>query len=526
MLKDTYILEVGLLVLEDMSHRDIRAMFPIGNSTLSNFSELLKSQNFTREKWEKLTDEQRRYLLYPKAGKSGRKPVQISDKVFEEIYKKLSDRRIHYTIYNGWAAYRKGNPQALQYSQFVERYRQWENNVHPGNNVTSPIFRTPGKFLYLDWVGDLVPLVGTYGEKLQKAHIFVTTMGYSSLVYAEAFPDEKTESVVTAINHSFQYCQALPQALRPDNMKTAVISNTKEGIVLSTAMEDLQNYYDIPVLPARPHSPKDKATVERAVQIIEKEFISEISDQTFPSFTQLNERLTTFIDALNNRVKSDEKMSRFELFKHVDLPEMRPLPEQMFYLPEYLKVKVPRNCHVRFKDYFYSVPYQYAGQEVIIKASTEDILICDSHNRNICSHKIATEGSKRYITVKEHLAANYQKAYEIETRGTQTYLDWAAGIGPSMEQFIQEIFTRAQFEEQAYRSCDCILRLCDKHPAHIGEEVAGELLKMHSVSQTAFTKAFRHKIKDEKAESEKTRLSESETGLPEHDNIRGETYYS
>lgn len=71
-------------------------------------------------------------------------------------------------------------------------------------------------------------------------------------------------------------------------MKTAVTGSTADQLVLSTAMEDLQDYYDTPVLPARPHAPKDKATVERAVQIIEKESIATSAQIVFESFGDSN----------------------------------------------------------------------------------------------------------------------------------------------------------------------------------------------------------------------------------------------
>ena len=53
-----------------------------------------------------------------------------------------------------------------------------------------PVERIPGEKMYIDWVGDQPCLLTdpATGEIL-KVHIFATTLGFSSCVYAEAFAD-------------------------------------------------------------------------------------------------------------------------------------------------------------------------------------------------------------------------------------------------------------------------------------------------------------------------------------------------
>ena len=48
---------------------------------------------------------------------------------------------------------------------------------------------------------------------------------------------------------------------------------------------------------------------------------------------------------------------------------------------------VPNNYHVEYDHHYYSVPYTYYKQEVTLKASYFDIIICDSMNHLICTHK-------------------------------------------------------------------------------------------------------------------------------------------
>lgn len=52
--------------------------------------------------------------------------------------------------------------------------------------------RKPGEKMYIDWIGDQPRLLTdvTTGE-IMRVHIFATTLGVSSMIYAEAFPNEK-----------------------------------------------------------------------------------------------------------------------------------------------------------------------------------------------------------------------------------------------------------------------------------------------------------------------------------------------
>ena len=55
--------------------------------------------------------------------------------------------------------------------------------------------RIPGEKVYIDWIGDQPEiLMDSITGELKKVHFFVTTVGVSNRVYAEAFEDEKCAS--------------------------------------------------------------------------------------------------------------------------------------------------------------------------------------------------------------------------------------------------------------------------------------------------------------------------------------------
>lgn len=81
-----------------------------------------------------------------------------------------------------------------------------------------PVERVPGEKLYIDWVGDQPELMTDpeTGE-ISRVHIFTTTLGFSSLVYVEIFPDEKLQSFITGVVHALQFYGSVPKYLVPDN---------------------------------------------------------------------------------------------------------------------------------------------------------------------------------------------------------------------------------------------------------------------------------------------------------------------
>ena len=79
--------------------------------------------------------------------------------------------------------------------------------------------RIPGEKVYIDWVGDQPEiLVDSQTGEVKKVHFFVTTVGVSNLIYAEAFEDEKLPSFIAGTVHALEYYGAVPKYLIPDNL--------------------------------------------------------------------------------------------------------------------------------------------------------------------------------------------------------------------------------------------------------------------------------------------------------------------
>jgi len=115
--------------------------------------------------------------------------------------------------------YKPRHPDGYQLSQFYKLYGDFLKENFGHESVKMPVERIPGEKMYIDWVGDHPALLAdpATGE-MKDIHIFTTTLGFSSCVYAEIFPDEKLPQFITGVVHALEFYGAIPKYLVPDNL--------------------------------------------------------------------------------------------------------------------------------------------------------------------------------------------------------------------------------------------------------------------------------------------------------------------
>lgn len=123
----------------------------------------------------------------------------------------------------------------------------------------------------------------------------------------------------------------------------------------------------------------------------------------FNSFEDLNTAVTAKMEELNTRSFAHTKGNRKEMFLKFDKPVLRSLPANEYTVYDYKVVKVPNNYHVAVDDHYYSVPYVYYKQSVIVRSSYKEVIITDENNRVIARHDKAFMPYPKYITNEKHM---------------------------------------------------------------------------------------------------------------------------
>lgn len=493
----------------------IQNRFHIGSGTVQLILKRFKASGFSLDDLKSKEPSEVERIFYPPENLK-RKDVPLPDFAlyFDRIHEKGSKVNISYC----WMEYKQEHPDGYEQSQFYELYNRYVEKNFGKRNLKMAVERVPGEKMYIDWVGDQ-PYLLTKPEtgEMIKVHIFTTTLGLSSLIYAEAFLDEKLNSFITGTVNAIHSYEGVAKYLVPDNLKTAVIKHTKDELILQSAYSDLEDFYNTIVLPPPARKPKGKATVENHVRYLETHLVEKLRENTYTSLGELNAAIRKRVAVLNSRKFQNKSFSRIDAFLKYDKPCLKPLPGGTYTVCDYKTVThIPDNYHVEYDNHYYSVVYTHCGKPAIIKATASEIRICDQYNRLLCKHKRAYKEFPKYITDDDHMKPEHLYYKEVNQKDGAYYRRWASVFGPNMSEFIDRILKSQKHEEQAYNSCAGLLHTVKNLPHGIVEETARQCIQMNSCRYKTFKQVLN------KVQSERTINFDS---LPEHENIRGKGFY-
>jgi transposase len=232
--------------------------------------------------------------LYPRAKDSKEEPPLPK---WEEVDAQLRKKGV--TLQLLWQEYLRENPQGYSYSQYCRRYRAWAKQ----RDLVMRQEHRAGEKLFVDFVGQQVPIVCRFSGEIRPASVFVAVFGASNYCYAEACESEALRDWLAVHVRALRFFGGCPRYVVPDNLKNAVIKATRFEPQLNKSYQRLAEHYGFGILPARPYKPKDKAKVEKGVQVIEQRILAPMRNMTFFSIDDLNKEIAQRITDLNNEAR-------------------------------------------------------------------------------------------------------------------------------------------------------------------------------------------------------------------------------
>jgi len=378
---------------------------------------------------------------------------------FKNIIKEL--KRAHVTNGLLWTEYliqcKSASLKPYSISQFNALLRNYAQKA----NISLRQDHRPGEVLELDWSGSAILLSNRLTDDVIPCHLFTAAFPFSNYFYVEAFADETLHSWISGVVHALSFFEGVPLILRPDNLKTAIITSDKYEPELNVAMIELAEYYGTVVVPARVRAPRDKNVVESSVGYASRQIIAALRNQKFFSIDEMNTQVWDRMDQLNSAAFKKKEGSRLLLFKEQERQELLPLPPKPFELFERVKATVGRDYHIEFAKAFYSLPPSFVKSEVFVKASTDTVFIYDKKGHVITEHqRCKFRGQKS--TLPEHV---HEKHTDYLLWSGDYFLTRARRIGPETEKMISTVLESREYEVQTYRSCVGILNLEKKYGA-------------------------------------------------------------
>jgi len=211
------------------------------------------------------------------------------------------------------------------------------------------------------------------------------------------------------------------------------------------------------------------------VLISSRRILAKLRNTQILSFSELQKKVRSALEQINEAPLTGKIESRWIAYQNEEKEYMLPLPPYPYEISQWSKAKVQPNCHIAFQRKFYSVPFEYLGEEVEVR-STESAIEILYHHQRIASHK-RLWGKANYSTIREHMPPD--KIFFADWNKDR-FLRWGESIGPATGKVIELILERAVIEHQAYRSCFGIFSLKDKYGELRLENACSSLLSYTS----------------------------------------------
>lgn len=413
-------------------------------------------------------------LFYKKSKNSN---LKIDNEILDTSYiEELSNP--HMTIQLLYEEYKESGGE-ISRSSFYERMGQLTKK----KKVTFTKERNPGEKLEVDYAGSKLLYINEQGEECY-CEVLVCVLPYSNMIYCEAQENQKQGNYINGIGRALLYIGKMPKVVISDNLKSGIKSPSNYEPELTELAEEASQYYGIQITATRVAKPRDKPNVERTVRIVYQRIYAKIRNRTIDSIAELNKIILKELDVLNAR-QINNKPSRQEIYEKHEAQYMLSLKvTKLMEIRKSRTCKVGQNYHVELTEdeYYYSVPFEYYGEEVRMRYTEIEVEIYHKGVR-IALHK-RQKGIKRYNTISEHVPANHKAAKEVNGYTKEDLIKMATKIGQNTGVVVEKIIERCAYEQQGYKSSLGVIRLEKKYGQEKLEQ-ACKALKEYKATYTS-----------------------------------------
>lgn len=487
----------------DISRNTVRDYVLKLTRTGKNFSELLK-----------IPDEELTELVY------NHKSVISRDHRYELLAPKLTNylsqlQRTGVTRLLLWQEYCREEEYPYSYQQFCEHL----NNHKKIHQAVMHLEHKPGHKAEIDFAGKMLSYVDKDTGEVIFCPVLVAVLPYSKYTYVEALPNAGMEQLVSALNRCMNYFGGVPHHIVSDNMKQFVKASNRYDPSFTELAEQWSVHYNTTLLATRVARPRDKATVEKSVDLAYKRIYGPLREQIFHSLAELNLHIIKCLDKHNHALMQKKDHSRYDLLVK-EHSSLKPLPDEDFEMKYTVKAKVQKNYHITLGQdwHHYSVPYKYIGKEVKVVYDSKQVEIYHDlsrialHTRNYRKHG--------YSTLDTHMPEKHAQYKKSQGWDEEYFLEKGKSIGDNTLLVLKKIIASRQFTEQTYNACLGILRLKDKYGQERLESACKRALVGSSINYKTISNILSSGM------DKQPFVEENILTIPFHDNIRGAANYN
>lgn len=400
-----------------------------------------------------LTDKALQVLLYPERTTQ----ADRREPDYEYIHNELAKDNVTLTLL--WseyceACYAEGATPYMS-TQFCDKYRHWAKST----KATMRIKHKPGNAIMVDWAGSKFDIHDSMTGEINVAYVFVSVLPCSCYAYVEPCFDMKSETWIACHVNMYTYFGGSTRLLIPDNLLTGVISNTRYETILNRSYNEMAEYYDSAVVPARVDRPQDKSAVEGTVKHTSTWIIAALRDRKFFSMHELKSAVSEKLEEFNAKDFKKREGSRLTAFLNEEKPFLKPLPATPYEPAVWSTATVQKDYLISDEKNKFSVPFDLIGEKVDIRI-TRNTIEAFFHGARVASHPRLDQRLRDPIINPDHMPENHRKYLSYND---DDFLSWAAGIGKQTHAVVKSFLESGKVSEQGYKACASLTKLADRY---------------------------------------------------------------
>ncbi len=264
----------------------------------------------------------------------------------------------------------------------------------------------PAEQAQADWAYCGQILCGKYKRKL---YMFCMVLSYSRQMYIEFTVSMSLSQFLACHINAFNFFEGITKDILYDNLKSVVKARYGREISFNGKFLDFADYYGFNPKVCNVRAANEKGKVERAIQYIKNNFLSKyILDYPGGSFSHIKAQSVIWLNkTANQRLHSSTHKIPRESFLLEEKKYLSRLPDNPYDYADVVPKPASKDCLVTFETNRYSVPSDYAGRLLTLKAYGAEIKIFNNKSEEIASHKRCYD---KYCLIKQ--AAHYASLIE------------------------------------------------------------------------------------------------------------------
>lgn len=310
---------------------------------------------------------------------------------------------------------------AMTYRTYCKRIKDHLATLAPVMSLDHP----PAYAMQTDFAGYKPSAWDGEPSNVVEFQLFIATLPFSRLIFGAITRSQKIQEHIAANVAAIEFYGGTTIVVTPDNLKSAILSRPRFGPPRVQAdYQAFADHYGMGVVPARPRKPQDKSAVENSVKLIQRSLRLRFINRPLPSLPELREALDEIVENWNSRIlRRANGHSRRSLFEAEEKIHLRALPEDHFQPAEMRgEALVGRDYHVNWKGVYYSVPHQFIGKKVSLRASDKTVQI-SLNGQEIAVHPRLYQVGKRNTDPQHRPLAHTARAEADLEKWAQPYDD-------------------------------------------------------------------------------------------------------